>query len=150
MKIQATFDIEYQYQTISFHTIEECVNHNRYNDIMILNYINCDLTYLPEFPKRLQTLHCSNNKLTSLPSFPKTLCVINCCENKIIKINEPNFKQSPMGIYYSINGFGFSTNNTNSFISQPYYIYQSIIAKPVINYTKNRKFTEPLKHYYVE
>jgi hypothetical protein len=56
-----------------------------YDNITILHFthdlINSNLINIPELPKYLEILSCSNNGLVSLPELPNSLECLECSDN---------------------------------------------------------------------
>ena len=55
----------------------------RFQNLIILDCSNNQLTSLPTLPQNLKTLYCYNNPLTLLPTLPQNLKILDCFYNEL-------------------------------------------------------------------
>ena len=72
---------EHKYQ---YHSIEDVLELDNYNDIIYLDCFCNNLSSLSELPNSLTNLDCSINKFSSLSELPNSLIYLYCRDNNFL------------------------------------------------------------------
>ena len=70
-------------------------------NIYYLDCTDCNLTELPTLPQKLEYLICNNNHLSKLPELPETLIHLDCRNNNLTEL--PKLPKELLTLYFSYN-----------------------------------------------
>ena len=145
--------------THTYNSFEEILKLENYNDIILMNCNNNNLSNLPKLPNSLQILQCYNNKISSLPELPNSLTYLWCDNNILFSL--PELPNSLKYLSCFNNKISKLPELPNSIVHINYYsnpIYRYIEKyfdgneKKYIEYDKNmkRQFANKLGDWYLD